>query len=401
MLIQHSTFNIQHFTVNIGIIGSGTMGAGIAQVAAQSGNKVIVIDTNSFALEKAKGSLQNTLNKLVEKQKISAEKSAEIANSIAWETNIETLKNSDLIIEAIIENIAIKQKLFADLEAVVSSECILATNTSSLSVTSIASACNKPERVIGVHFFNPAPLMELVEIVPALQTSSEITKKTKAIINSWNKKTVTTKDTPGFIVNRIARPFYSEAIRIYEEGMANMETIDYAMKTIGGFKMGPFELMDLIGHDVNYTVTETVWTAFYFDPRYTPSFTQKRLVEANWFGKKSGRGFYNYAEGAVKNEPETTDAVLLENIFIRVLIMLINEAANALYLNIASKEDIDLAMTKGVNYPKGLLKWADEIGIGNCMDMLDTLYDEYREDRYRCSPILRRMANFEEVFYTN
>jgi 3-hydroxybutyryl-CoA dehydrogenase len=377
------------------------MGAGIAQVAAQCGNKVIVIDTNSSALEKAKNSLQITLNKLVEKQKISIDKSTEIVNSISWETNIEMLKNSDLVIEAIVENIAIKQKLFEDLEAVVSCECILATNTSSLSVTSIASACNKPERVIGVHFFNPAPLMELVEIVPALQTSSEITQKTKAIIDSWNKKTVTTKDTPGFIVNRIARPFYSEAIRIYEEGMASMETIDYAMKTIGGFKMGPFELMDLIGHDVNYTVTETVWTAFYFDPRYTPSFTQKRLVEAKWFGKKTGRGFYNYAEGAIKNEPETTDAVLLENIFIRVLIMLINEAANALYLNIASKDDIDLAMTKGVNYPKGLLKWADEIGIGNCMDMLDTLYDEYREDRYRCSPILRRMANFEEVFYTN
>lgn len=377
------------------------MGAGIAQVAAQNGNQVIVIDTNLEALEKAKKGIESTLQKLVDKQKITTEKSVEISNAITWENQFEVLKNSDLIIEAIVENLTIKQNLFAALEAIVSDECILATNTSSLSITSIAAICKKPERVIGIHFFNPAPVMELVEIVPALQTSVEVTSKAISIIDSWNKKTVTAKDTPGFIVNRIARPFYSEAIRIYEEGMASIETIDYAMKTIGGFKMGPFELMDLIGHDVNYMVTETVWTSFYFDPRYTPSFTQKRLVEAKWFGKKSGRGFYNYAEGAVKNNPESSDAVLLENIFIRILVMLLNEAANALYLNIANKEDIDLAMTKGVNYPKGLLKWADEIGISNCMDILDTLYDEYREDRYRCSPILRRMANFEEVFYTN
>lgn len=387
--------------MNIGIIGSGTMGAGIAQVAAQNGNQVIVIDTNLEALEKAKKGIESTLQKLVDKQKITTEKSVEISNAITWENQFEVLKNCDLIIEAIVENLTIKQNLFAALEAIVSDECILATNTSSLSITSIAAICKKPERVIGIHFFNPAPVMELVEIVPALQTSVEVTSKAISIIDSWNKKTVTAKDTPGFIVNRIARPFYSEAIRIYEEGMASIETIDYAMKTIGGFKMGPFELMDLIGHDVNYMVTETVWTSFYFDPRYTPSFTQKRLVEAKWFGKKSGRGFYNYAEGAVKNNPESSDAVLLENIFIRILVMLLNEAANALYLNIANKEDIDLAMTKGVNYPKGLLKWADEIGISNCMDILDTLYDEYREDRYRCSPILRRMANFEEVFYTN
>ena len=377
------------------------MGAGIAQVAAQNGNQVIVIDTNLEALEKAKKGIESTLQKLVDKQKITTEKSVEISNAITWENQFEVLKNCDLIIEAIVENLTIKQNLFAALEAIVSDECILATNTSSLSITSIAAICKKPERVIGIHFFNPAPVMELVEIVPALQTSVEVTSKAISIIDSWNKKTVTAKDTPGFIVNRIARPFYSEAIRIYEEGMASVETIDYAMKTIGGFKMGPFELMDLIGHDVNYMVTETVWTSFYFDPRYTPSFTQKRLVEAKWFGKKSGRGFYNYAEGAVKNNPESSDAVLLENIFIRILVMLLNEAANALYLNIANKEDIDLAMTKGVNYPKGLLKWADEIGISNCMDILDTLYDEYREDRYRCSPILRRMANFEEVFYTN
>jgi 3-hydroxybutyryl-CoA dehydrogenase len=384
--------------MKIGIIGSGTMGAGIAQVAAQAGNNVVVIDTNETVLNKAKHSLQNTLSKLTEKGKLSAEKAASIFSLISWELSINTLNESDLVIEAIVERLDIKQTLFAALEHIVSEQCILASNTSSLSVTSIASACNLPQRVIGIHFFNPAPVMELVEIVPALQTSQEIVAKSIAMIDSWNKKTVRTKDTPGFIVNRIARPFYSEAIRLYDEGVASIETIDHAMKVYGGFRMGPFELMDLIGHDVNYAVTETVWSSFYFDPRYTPSFTQKRLVEAKWFGRKSGRGFYDYAETAIKHEPELHEESA-KDICWRVLVMLINEAANALFLHVASKEDIDLAMTKGVNYPKGLLQWADEKGIAACVEMLDALYEEYHEDRYRCSPLLRKMKASNTNFY--
>jgi 3-hydroxybutyryl-CoA dehydrogenase len=384
--------------MNIGIIGSGTMGAGIAQVAAQAGNNVVVIDTNETVLNKAKHSLQNTLSKLTEKGKLSAEKAASIFSLISWELSINTLNESDLVIEAIVERLDIKQTLFAALEHIVSEQCILASNTSSLSVTSIASACNLPQRVIGIHFFNPAPVMELVEIVPALQTSQDIVTKSIAMIDSWNKKTVRTKDTPGFIVNRIARPFYSEAIRLYDEGVASIETIDHAMKVYGGFRMGPFELMDLIGHDVNYAVTETVWSSFYFDPRYTPSFTQKRLVEAKWFGRKSGRGFYDYADTAIKHEPELHEESAKE-ICWRVLVMLINEAANALFLHVASKEDIDLAMTKGVNYPKGLLHWADEKGIAACVEKLDALYEEYHEDRYRCSPLLRKMKASNTNFY--
>lgn len=384
--------------MNIGIIGSGTMGAGIAQVAAQAGNNVVVIDTNEAVLNKAKHSLENTLSKLTEKGKLSAEKAADIFSLISWELSINKLNESDLVIEAIVERLDIKQTLFTELENIVSEQCILASNTSSLSVTSIASACKLPQRVIGIHFFNPAPIMELVEIVPALQTSQDIADKATIIIDSWYKKTVRTKDTPGFIVNRIARPFYSEAIRLYEEGVASIETIDHAMKVYGGFRMGPFELMDLIGHDVNYAVTETVWSSFYFDPRYTPSFTQKRLVEARWFGRKSGRGFYDYAENAIKNEPVLHEESAKE-IFWRVLVMLINEAANALFLHVASKEDIDLAMTKGVNYPKGLLQWADEKGIAACVEMLDALYEVYHEDRYRCSPLLRTMKVSNTNFY--
>lgn len=384
--------------MQIGIIGSGTMGAGIAQVAAQAGNRVVIVDTNELVLTKAKNTLESTLHKLTEKGKLSSESAKEIFSLISWEQSIQSLKESELVIEAIIERLDVKQALFTDLEKQVSASCILASNTSSLSITSIASACQHPERVIGIHFFNPAPLMELVEIVPALQTDQDIVSSTKAIIDSWNKKTVLTKDTPGFIVNRIARPFYSEAIRIYEEGTASVETIDFAMKQYGGFRMGPFELTDLIGHDVNYAVTETVWTSFYFDPRYTPSFTQKRLVEAKWFGRKSGKGFYDYAESAVKNEPDT-DEELGKEIASRIIVMLINEAANALFLHVASREDIDLAMTKGVNYPKGLLRWADEKGIPRCVDALDALYAEYHEDRYRCCPLLRKMKATSTNFY--
>jgi 3-hydroxybutyryl-CoA dehydrogenase len=275
---------------------------------------------------------------------------------------------------------------------------LLATNTSSLSVAAIAAACERPERVIGIHFFNPAPLMQLVEIVPAIQTSPDVAKQAKLLIESWGKLVVMAKDTPGFIVNRVARPFYGEALRILEEGIADVATIDWAMTELGGFRMGPFTLMDFIGNDVNYTVTETVFQSFFYDPRYKPSFTQKRLSEAGWLGKKTGRGYYDYSEGA-QNPVAKQDAEMGEVIFARILVMLINEAADALYLRIASRDDIDLAMTKGVNYPKGLLQWADEIGIENCVHMLDALYYEYLEDRYRCSPLLRKMAKSKQTFH--
>ena len=395
-MLKKENRNLMETNLKIAVIGSGTMGSGIAQVAATAGCKVHLYDTNHTVLEKSKINLENSLAKLVEKAKIDETEKNRIINNISYATSFAELSHSDLVIEAIIENLDIKRKLFSELENYVSPETILASNTSSLSIASIAASCQKPERVIGIHFFNPAPLMQLVEVIPAIQTSDEVLEKTVQTITDWKKVVAIAKDTPGFIVNRVARPFYSEALRIYEEGKADFATIDWAMKTIGGFRMGPFELMDFIGNDVNYTVTETVFTSFYFDPRYKPSFTQKRLSEAGFFGRKSGRGYYNYSEDLPK---PIEDNQLGQYIVDRILVMLINEAAEAYFLNIASVKDIDNAMTKGVNYPKGLLAWADEKGINWCVDTIDELYQEYHEDRYRCSPILRKMNKENTRFY--
>ena len=392
------TTNNQQLTTSIGIIGAGAMGAGIAQVAATAGHTVLVYDTNQTALDKAKVSLESTLKKLVEKQKLTEENAKGISANTQFIGNLNEFKNCTAVIEAIVENLEVKQKLFVELESIVSADCILASNTSSLSIASIASACKKSDRVIGIHFFNPAPIMPLVEIIPAITTGEIITQSAKRLIDAWGKTTVLTKDTPGFIVNRVARSYYGESIRIYEEGMADFATIDWALKTYGGFKMGPFELMDFIGNDINFKVTESVWEQFFYEPRFKPSLTQKRLYEAKLFGRKSGRGYYNYAENAVMPNP-TQDEVLSKSIFNRVIAMLINEAVDSLYLQLASVQDIDLAMTKGVNYPKGLLKWADELGLATVLTTLENLYVEYGEDRYRPCVLLKRMVKEKKSFY--
>jgi 3-hydroxybutyryl-CoA dehydrogenase len=384
--------------MKVGVLGAGTMGAGIAQVAAQNNCEVVLVDLSQDMLTKAENNLDKVLSRLVEKGNLSEDDKINIQGRITYSTDVRDFKSSALIIEAIVENLDVKHKVFADLESIVSNECILASNTSSLSIASIGSVLKNPSRVIGIHFFNPAPLMPLVEIIPAVQTSEETLATTKALISNWKKVGVICKDTPGFIVNRVARPFYGEALRIYEEGIADFATIDWAMTSIGGFRMGPFTLMDYIGNDVNYAVTESVFASFYFDSRFKPSFTQKRHKEAGFYGKKTGRGYYNYAEGFELPKP-TEQKELGEKIFNRILVMLINEAIDAVFLNVATKEDVDLAMTNGVNYPKGLLKWADEIGLKNVLSQLEELFEEYGEDRYRPNPLLRRMVKNNQHFF--
>lgn len=375
---------------NIGIIGAGTMGIGIAQVAATAGCKVVVYDAQAPQIDKALSGLEKTLQKLVEKAKISQEKATEIRNNISKAENLQGLKNSDLVIEAIIENKEIKTKVFTELENYVSEDCIIGSNTSSISITSLGAELKKPERFIGIHFFNPAPLMPLVEVIPSLLTEKSLAEKIYNLMKEWGKMPVIAKDIPGFIVNRIARPYYGEGLRIVEENIATPEQVDEAMRALGNFKMGPFELMDLIGVDVNFAVTTTVYKDYFYDPKYKPSLLQQRMSEAKLHGRKTGKGFYDYSEGAEKPDAQKDDA-LYQQIFLRIISMLINEAVEAKRLGVANDEDIELAMQKGVNYPKGLLSWGKEIGYSKISETLQSLYEEYQEERYKQSPLLKKL----------
>ena len=379
---------------SIGVVGAGAMGSGIAQVAAVAGHRVVLADADAAAVRRARDGIAKSLARDVEKGRLAAGGDAAVLGRIAFVEGVNELApfaNVGLALEAIVERLDAKKTLFSALEAVVKDDAILATNTSSLPVAAIGSGCKRPERVIGVHFFNPAPVMPLVEIVPSLATAAQVVSSSRALVDSWKKTTVLTSDTPGFIVNRVARPFYGESIRMYEEGIADVATIDWAMKSIGGFRMGPFELMDFIGHDVNFVVTRSVFEGLSFDPRYRPSVTQQRLLEAGWLGRKSGRGFYDYRAGAPAPAPNE-DRALGRQIVDRTVAMLVNEAVDAVLMRVATPRDIDLAMTKGVSYPKGLIAWGEEIGMDTILGRLEALYAEYGEDRYRPSALLRRVV---------
>ncbi|MFM7595891.1 MAG: 3-hydroxyacyl-CoA dehydrogenase NAD-binding domain-containing protein [Flavobacteriales bacterium] len=377
-------------TKRIFVVGAGTMGAGIAQLSAQKGFETWLYDLSSDQLGKAQAGIIKSLDTLLEKGKIDATSHEAMLSRIQFVSHLDAAQHADLVIEAIVENLPIKHEVFKALEGLVSPTCILASNTSSISIASISTALKQPERFLGIHFFNPATLMPLVEIIPSVLTDEAVVSQAQEIILGMGKTVAICKDTPGFIVNRVARPFYGEALRIYEEGLADFVTIDHAMTSIGGFKMGPFELMDYIGNDVNYTVTETVFEAFYYDPRFKPSFTQKRLKEAGLYGRKTGRGFYDYS---MDRSNPTPDEALLQVIFKRIIAMLINEAYDAVLMQVASPSDVDLAMMKGVNYPKGLLAWSEEIGPEVILNELNSLYERYGEDRYRPNALLKDRVN--------
>lgn len=491
----------------IAVIGAGTMGAGIAQVAAAAGHSVLLYDAMDGAAAKGRDGVAKTLSKRVASGKMDQAEYDALIGRIALADSLAALAPAGLVIEAIVERLDVKQSVFSQLEDLCGPEVILATNTSSLSVTAIGAGLKRPDRLVGMHFFNPAPLMALVEVISGIATDPAIAQAIYATAAAWGKKPVLAKSTPGFIVNRVARPFYAEAQRVYQEGAASPATIDAVMRDCGGFRMGPFELMDLIGHDVNFAVTNSVFDAYFKDERFLPSLVQKDLVDAGWLGRKTGRGFYDYADGAEQPQPHTAapapapqsvqvqgvvaltalldakgvaytrdggegtltvDGVLLlpsdgrmasevafeENetevvvydlaldwltakrvaiaaadqaspqalttatgffqslglavsvvedvaglIVTRTVAMLANEAADAVLQQVASAADVDLAMTKGVNYPRGPLAWAEEIGLDAVLFTLESLFETFKEDRYRPSALLRRKVMGGTRFY--
>ncbi len=400
--------------MQVGVVGAGAMGRGIAQVAAAAGHQVVLADARPGAAPDAIAAMGAALSTLVARGKmdaptrdallgrITAVDAPPEGRSIALRAplvDVSAFAACGLVIEAIIEDLTAKQLLLGRLAHAVPVGAVLASNTSSLSITAIAATCPQPERVIGLHFFNPPPVLPLVEVVPWAGTSDAVRAACVALMIAWGKTAVTCTDTPGFIVNRVARPFYGEALRIADEGMADYATIDWAMRTIGGFRMGPFELMDFIGNDVNFAVTQSVYAGMFHDPRYRPSLTQQRLVAAGLLGRKTKQGFYDYRDRAAPAAP-TTDEAHGARIVARIRAMLINEAVDALRLGVASAADIDMAMTAGVAYPTGLLQWCDMLGAATVLSTLDALHAEYGEERYRPSPLLRRAAHEGTRFRT-
>ncbi|MGB8939205.1 MAG: 3-hydroxyacyl-CoA dehydrogenase, partial [Streptomyces sp.] len=281
------------------------MGQGIAQVALLAGHPVRLYDAVEGQAKAAAATIAARLDRLVEKGRLTAGDRSAAGERLAPVESLAELAGCGLVIEAILEQLAVKQRLFEELEEIVAEDCLLATNTSSLSVTAIAGTLKKPGRFVGLHFFNPAPLLPLVEVVSGFATDETAATRAYETARAWGKTPVRSADTPGFIVNRIARPFYAEALRLHEERAADPATIDAVLRECGGFKMGPFELTDLIGQDVNEAVTRSVWESFFQDPKFTPSLAQRRLVESRRLGRKSGQGWYAYGDDAPRAEPHT------------------------------------------------------------------------------------------------
>lgn len=488
----------------IAVIGAGTMGAGIAQVAADAGHNVMLFDIADGAAEKGVAGVAKGLARLVEKGKRTQAEVAELLARIHPVQELAKLADCSLVIEAIVENLEVKRKVIADLEAMCSSEAIIASNTSSISISALGAEATKPERIVGMHFFNPAAILKLVEVISGLQTSSDVAQTVFDTAAAWGKSPVHAKSTPGFIVNRVARPFYAEALRSLNEQAATVPVIDAVMRECGGFKMGPLELIDLIGQDINCAVTESVYEAYFQDKRFQPSVLQKEMVDAGLLGRKSGRGFYDYSGdkqqpkfakvvdfqaaelqaantggaldgllervrdagheikvinadqdflkiGEVKlqqtdgrtatecaadqNDPnlvlfdyvddwQETDVVaiaiadqasptaavqaaaLLQSaelnvalikdlpgmLVMRTLVMLVNEAYDAVNQGVCEELSADIAMKGGVSYPKGPIEWGKRIGEKRVVDVLQNLQVMYGEERYRISPLLRRRA---------
>lgn len=463
----------------VGVVGAGAMGGGIAQLAAAAGHPVLLFDAFEGAAAKGKDRIAKGLEGLVARGKMDKADVDALLGRITLVSDISDLAPAALIVEAIVENLDVKRSLFGNLEDIVAPDAVLGTNTSSISITSIARDLKHPERLVGMHFFNPAPVMKLVEVISGVATSKGVAETVFATAENWGKVAVHAKSTPGFIVNRVARPYYAEALRLYEEQVANPATIDALLTEGGGFRMGAFALMDLIGNDVNYTVCKSVFDAYYQEPRFRPSIVQLELVNAGRLGRKSGRGFYDYAEGAAAPAPQTSatpdkattidgyiagSAAEADGVFIvatdgrraaevaremgkpvilcdhiekggkrlgfttsadvpqesvarfiatlaaqgiaatelpdwpglvvmRTIAMLANEGFEAVMQGVGTEEGVDLAMRYGVNYPKGPIGWAREIGLGRVLATLGHIQALTGDPRYRASMALRIAAS--------
>jgi 3-hydroxybutyryl-CoA dehydrogenase len=378
------------------------MGAGIAQLAARSGARTILHDPIPEALARGVEKLKDGFHKDAARERLSAEEAQAGIERLEPVGELAAFAPCELVIEAVPERIDLKHELYRRLSEIVREECVLATNTSSLLVTAIAAAASKPERVVGMHFFNPAPVMRLLEVVAGVESSAEALALATATGEAMGKTVIVAKDGPGFLVNRCNRPFGLEALRLLQERIADVETIDRICRVEGGFRMGPFELMDLVGVDTGFEISKSFYEQSFGEPRWRPSPITARYVAAGRYGRKTGRGYYDYSRDPYRPadpDPDPDPPAHAEEelqpaggVLSRIVCQVINECAFALGEGVGSAADIDTGMVLGLNYPRGPLAWADQIGLDNVLAVLDGLWEEYHEERYRSAPELKRLV---------
>ena len=381
---------------SLGVLGAGTMGAGIAQVAAESGFGVLLHDPVAGATDRAVTRIGGFLERKAQKGQLSDADAAAASGRISIAGSVHSLIAAEVVIEAIPEDLELKRRTFAALDAAAPARTILATNTSSLSVAGIAAATTRPERVAGMHFFNPVPLMALVEVIPGPMTDAAVTDALTDLARRLGKTPVLAADTPGFIVNRIQRALYLEALRMFEAGDASIPEVDDAIRD-AGFRLGPFELADVVGTDVNLAAGEAIWDGFDRHPRFRPAEVQRRVVAAGRLGRKSSAGYYDYDANGGRGAPWTelvtsTGGLAAETIQRRIIAGIVNEAASALADGVASADDIDTAMRLASNWPRGPIAWGEEIGLAEVVGTLDELHAGNPDGRYGVTPLLREAA---------